>query len=82
MIYYRVRKEYDQFPQNPKIRDGNILVAEELYTEREFNKLPYVYAGAFERIDIPKSQTYMFFGARFQKRESPWTKTPILKGGI
>ena len=82
MIYYRVRKEYDNFPKNPKIRDGNILVAEELYTVAEFNKLPYVYAGAFERIDIPKSQTYVFFGARFQKRESPWTKAPILKGGI
>ena len=82
MIYYRVRKEYDNFPKNPKIRDGNILVAEELYTVAEFNKLPYVYAGAFERIDIPKSQTYVFFGARFQKRESPWTRIPILKGGI
>ena len=66
MIYYRVRKEYDQFPQNPKVRDGNILIAEELYTEKEFNKLPFVYAGAFERVEIPKSQTYIFFGARFQ----------------
>ena len=79
MIYYRVRKEYDQFPQNPRIRDGNILVAEELYTEKEFNKMPFVYAGAFERVDIPKHQTYMFFGARFQQKESQWTK---YKGGI
>ena len=69
MIYYRVRKEYDQFPQNPRIHDGNILIAEELFTEKEFNKLPYVYAGAFERIDIPRNQTYWFFGARFQKEE-------------
>ena len=66
MIYYRVRKEYDQFPQNPRIHDGNILIAEELFTEREFNKLPYVYAGAFERIDIPKNSTYRCFGARSQ----------------
>ena len=70
MIYYRVRKEYDQFPQNPRIRDGNILIAEELYTEKEFNKLPYVYAGAFERVDIPRNQTYWLFGARFQKEET------------
>ena len=77
MIYYRVRKEYDNFSQNPKIRDGNILVANELYTEKEFNKLPFVYAGAFERVEVPKSQTYMFFGARFQKTTSPW-----VKGGI
>ena len=81
MIYYRVRKEYDNFPKNPKVRDGNILVAEELYTEKEFNELPFVYAGAFERVEIPKTETYWFFGARFQKRESPWRKTSMM-GGI
>ena len=74
MIYYRVRKEYDNFPKNPKIRDGNILVGNELYTEREFNELPFVYAGAFERVEIPRNKTYHFFGARFEKHESPWTK--------
>lgn len=74
MIYYRVRREYDQFPQNPKVHNGHILVAEELYTEKEFNKLPFVYAGAFERVDIPKSQTHVFFGARFQKKQSPWRR--------
>jgi hypothetical protein len=67
MKYYRVREMYDQFPQNPRIRDGNILVANELYTEREFNKLPFVYAGAFEIVEIPKNRTYWFFGARFEK---------------
>lgn len=77
MIYYRVRKEYDQFPQNPRVRDGNILIGNELYTEKEFNKLPFVYAGAFERVEMPKSQTYIFFGARFQKQKSPWRE-----GGI
>lgn len=81
MIYYRVRKEYDQFPKNPKVRDGNILVGEELYTEAEFNQLPFIYAGAFERVEVPKSRTYFFFGARFQKSESPFTKMPILTGG-
>ena len=81
MIYYRVRKEYDNFPQNPRIHDGNILIGGELFTEKEFNKLPYVYAGAFERVEIPKNQTYWFFGVRFQKRQSPWTK-PILEGGM
>lgn len=70
MTYYRVRKEYDQFPKNPKIRDGNILVGGELYTEKEFNQLPFVYAGAFEKVEIPKSQTYWFFGARFQAQET------------
>ena len=69
MIYYRVREEFDNFPQNPRIHDGNILVGGELFTEREFNKLPYVYAGAFERIDISRNSIYWFFGARFQKEE-------------
>lgn len=66
MIYYRVREQYDQYPKNPKVRDGNILVKHELYTEKEFNKLPYVYAGAFERVEIPKNRTYWCFGARFE----------------
>lgn len=67
MIYYRVRKEYDNFPRNPRIHDVSILIGGELYTEKEFNKLPYVYAGAFERVEVPKSQTYWFFGTRFAK---------------
>ena len=66
MIYYRVRQAYDQFPQNPKVRDGNILIGGELLTEKEFNKLPYVYAGAFEKVDIPKDKTCITFGARFE----------------
>lgn len=78
MTYYRVRKEYDQFPKNPKIRDGNILVSGELYTESEFNKLPYIYAGAFERVEIPRNQTYWFFGVRFQQKQSPWTNGRVL----
>lgn len=65
MTYYRVREQYDNFPKNPKVRDGNILVGGELYTEKEFNKLPYVYAEAFERVEINKKDTYFFFGARF-----------------
>ena len=65
MTYYRVREQYDNFPKNPKVRDGNILVGGELYTEKEFEKLPFVYAVAFERVEIDKKNTYMFFGARF-----------------
>ena len=69
MIFYKVRKIYDNFPRNPKILDGNILIGDELYTEKEFNKLPFIYAGAFERVEIPKSRTYMSFGARFEIEE-------------
>lgn len=67
MTYYRVRKEYDNFPKNPKTCDCDILIGGELYTEKEFNRLPFIYAGAFERVEVPKSQTYWFFGARFAK---------------
>ena len=74
MTYYRVREQYDNFPKNPKVRDGNILVGGELYTEKEFNKLPYIYAGAFERVEIDTKHTYMFFGARFEDdTRQPWT---------
>ena len=65
MVYYRVREQYDNFPKNPNVTAGNILVGGELYTEKEFNKLPYIYAGAFEKVEIPKKDTYFFFGARF-----------------
>ena len=67
MIYYQVRKEYDNFPKNPKVHDGNILIGGELYTEKEFNRLPYIYAGAFDKVEVPKNKTYMFFGARFKE---------------
>lgn len=70
MMYYRVRKEYDNFPRNPKLLDGSILIGEELYTTKEFNTLPYVYAAAFERVEIPRNKTYWSFGARFAMEEN------------
>ena len=66
MKYYRVRETHDQFPKNPRVRDGNILIGGELYTTAEFNRLPYVYASAFELVDIPKNKTFWSFGARFE----------------
>ena len=69
MKFYRVRKEYDNFPKDPKKRDGNILIGGELFTEKEFNQLPYKYTKAFEIVDIPKHRTYWLFGARFEGRK-------------
>lgn len=66
MKYYRVRKMYDQFPKNPRVRDGNILIGGELYTTAEFNRLPYIYAAAFELVEITKNKTFWSFGARFE----------------
>lgn len=65
MMYYKVKPEYDNVYKNPKIHNGDILIGNELYTKKEFNKLPFKYAGAFERVEIPKNKTYFFFGARF-----------------
>lgn len=66
MTYYRVKQSYDQAPKNPRYRDGNVFIAGELYTARELDKLPFIYAGAFEKVEIPRTKTYWFFGARFQ----------------
>lgn len=65
MLFYRVREQYDNFPKDPKVRDGNILIGGELYTEKELDKLPYIYAGAFEKVNIRKKDIYYLFGARF-----------------
>ena len=66
MKYYKVREMYDQFPKNPKVRDGNFFIGGELYTEKELNKLPFIYAGIFEQKEINKSKTFFSFGARFE----------------
>ena len=77
MIYYRVRKEYDQRCKDPlNSRNCDFLIAHELYTECERKQMTKVSDSAFERIEVPKHQTYWFFGARFQKRESPFAKIP------
>lgn len=60
MIFYKVKAEYD----NRKRCDGSILVANELYTQKEKEKLR-VPDEAVEPISIKKNNTYWFFGARF-----------------
>lgn len=83
MTYYRVRKEFDQARKHPtKSRNCDFLIVNELYTEAERKQMTAVPNKAFEKVEIPKNQTYWFFGARFQKKQSRWTNTPILEGGI
>lgn len=66
MTYFRVRKEFDQKRKYPsKPRNCDILIANELYTERERKQLN-ITDEAFEKVEIPKSQTHWFFGARFE----------------
>ena len=61
MKYYKVKPEAD----NNKRPDGNIYVANELYTPAEARKyninMDYVDA-----VEVSKCPVYWFFGARFE----------------
>lgn len=68
MKYYKVKEIANQIPLKHK---GWFLIANELWTVKEFekieltqsrNKFEYV-----ELIEISKNKTYFFFGARFYK---------------
>ncbi len=71
MLYYRVKPDMDNRAlyryvgtSNTKIKRDGILVANELYTPRERERI----ANAdkfFDIVEIPKNKTYWFFGARF-----------------
>ena len=60
MKYYKVKSEAD----NKRRSDGSIYVANELYTEREVNKLN-LNKNFLEVIEVSKNSVYWFFGARF-----------------
>ena len=69
MKYYRVKPEYDnktRYKWNNK-RQGvphSILIANELYTPKEFEKLANCPAW-FDTVEISRKRTYFSFGARF-----------------
>ena len=69
MKYYRVKPQYDnktRYIWNNK-RQGvadSILIANELYTPKEFEKLANCPA-CFDAVEISKKRTYFSFGARF-----------------
>lgn len=72
MKYYKVKADFDQFKLD---RNGNFLVANELYTKKEVEKIREKYEHAnrrvcdfdrmFEVVEISKHKIYWFFGARF-----------------
>lgn len=80
MTYYRVNSAFDnvQIIKNRKI--SGFLVANELYTEKELEKLLNgarlrghgikATSQAFEKVEINKNKTYWFFGARFESAEA------------
>lgn len=73
MLYYKVKPDGDQFVIDKKF---NILVKDELFTQKEYEKIRYIFLKMgkgnailkrkFEFVEIPKNKTYFFFGARFE----------------
>lgn len=76
MKYKKVKKEYDGLMiLNKKGKYYTFLVSEELYTEREYNKLIERKAdcNAFYDYECSKNKTYFNFGARFEiGQKHPW----------
>jgi hypothetical protein len=71
MIYYRVKPEYDNRQRwvyvghsNVKIKPDGILIAHELYTPRERERIAN-HEKYFEKVEISRRKIYWFFGARF-----------------
>lgn len=75
MIYYRVKPEYDNKYRLTLIghhtdvaKYDGVLIGGELYTPRERAKL-LNHEYCFDKIEMPKSKIYWFFGARFEKSD-------------
>ena len=71
MTYYRVKPEYDNWANyryvgnsNLKIKKDGILIAHELYTPQERERLA-VKDCVFDKVEISRKKVYWFFGARF-----------------
>lgn len=68
MQYFKVLPNYDNYrvfsPSN------RILIANELYTQKELNKLGLFLEQSkyFKPINISKNKTYWLFGARFESK--------------
>ena len=65
MLYFKVKEQYDNFNIFKNGKFNIALVSNELFTEKELlkNNIPVAYT---TKIEIPKTQTYFMFGARFQ----------------
>ena len=80
MKYYRVKPQYDNkrlcvIKQGKYVNCGDILIARELYTVKEWKKIVKSHVFGFspadcvEMVEIPKNKTYRSFGARFESRK-------------
>lgn len=64
MRYYKVKPRFDQ----KKRLDGFILIAGELYTEKEKDRFD-IPVSMLEEITVSRAKTYWSFGARFAIEE-------------
>lgn len=75
MIYYKVKAEHDNktkwkyygkggFPYY--IKEDGILIANELYTPKERERIANSNR-YFEEVEVSKKKVYFFFGARFEQ---------------
>lgn len=72
MIYYKVKKDYDNFVYS---KNNDFFIENELYTEKEIEKIKNKFIKKYPRsqsfydifdiVEINKNKTYFFFGARF-----------------
>ena len=62
MLYYKVKKEADQ----KRRKNGTIYIANELYTQKEAEKLQ-LNTNFMQLVNVNKNSTYCFFGARFEE---------------
>lgn len=77
MKYYRVIRDLKLLTASRKYykNDSAMLFKNELYTEKEFEKVVMRHKAAYEKtplykvvevVEIPKNKTYFQFGARFE----------------
>lgn len=74
MKYYRIKPEYDntRLLNRAKRTFDGILIGNELYTVKEWEKLVLKYRvskAVCDIVNISPKETYWFFGARFQDKE-------------
>lgn len=78
MVYYKVKKEYDNrqkinvnYWKTRRNYKYDIWIGGELYTPGEITRLRdrgiKIIESYFDIVEIPKTETYFFFGARFEK---------------
>ena len=68
MIYFKALRDAQrwEYPLNFYDTERDVLVKNEIFTEREYKKFNLCkYPEFFEKVTVSKKSTYFVFGARF-----------------